>query len=305
MSTIVPWTISAVSVLLGTVAVVSSWTAPVGSPSSPAAQGTCEDGELRTARQRLVSMESEAVALRSELDRMRLLLAMREANEAADVASGEAALSDEQRMERLAGALERLTDLVPRLKENPDRETLETYRDALHAMFRSPMDDPSLFRTRYEAAEDLMEKKLILPHLAARLGPDLVPFLSRELERTEDPGYRASLLAELRVHSKPEEDPVAREILLQALASEQDPQAKRYAIEALGEIPSPEVQGALLDVAANGGDAAVREAAIRRLAEVPGSRDQLLSALSADPDPRLRTITECAVTLAETPAAGS
>lgn len=295
---LLPWAVAAACLSVALAALSVAWQA--GAVGIRQAVPTRDEGsgkEVASLRRRLTASANEAAALRMELDRMRVLLALKKASDARDIATGEDQLSEQQRRKRLEGALARLDGLVSQLHGNPDQSVFVAMQDVLRAMLGAPQDGPGAFLEKYRTASDPLEKVLLLPHLAARLGSDLPGFVSNELEHAEDPALRAQLVAALRVHTQPAEDPVARELLFEALHDEKSPAARQHAVEALSTLRSPETEDALLQVAAADPDLAVREASIRTLAADPAARDRLLRTLATQGD-RLRTLGECAIRLA-------
>ena len=289
-----PWVLAAL--FAGTTAIAAL--APRGGPFAVRkAEPDADSGEAVALRRRIAMLESEAGALRLELDRMRMLLRLR-AEGAIDLGDDEP-LGDEERRARTRKALARLDELIPSLHANPGPETFEGLQDVLRDMLRSPMDDAGPFLERYRQATDPIERSFILPQLAARYGEGLTEFLAGELERTEEPIVRTQIIAELRVHSDPADDLQAREVFLDALRENGEPRARHLAIEALSAISGDEVLEAVLDVARTDPSPEVREAAIRRLAENPRNHGILRETLAGLADERLRTIGECAVTLSK------
>lgn len=299
----IAWSVAAVA---GVVALVALASPLRGLPTTPGSEtpGVRSDDELRALRRRLLLMQSESGALRAELDRLRRLLEMKKAHEAHVADTGEANLGEGEKRERAAQALGRLEDLVAQLHQDPQQEVYEGLQKVLLDLFRSPIDDPAIFLEKYGATTDPVAKAMILPHLAARLGEGLSGFVTQELERTQDPGVREQLITQLGVHASPEQDATAKEIFLSALSGESSPRARLEAVVALSKVRTPEVDQALLDVAARDSDPAVREAVIRHLAGNPDTRSRVLELLAADPNEHLRKIGECSAALAETPGAG-
>jgi hypothetical protein len=258
----------------------------------------------RELRRKLLAMESEATGLRAELDRLRRLFEMKRASEGKSENAPRAPLPEAERRARAVSAIERLEDLVARLQQNPTEEVYRGLQEVLLDMYHAPFDDPGPFLEEYEGSPEPLVRTMLLPHLAARLGDRLSDFVSEELAKTDDPGLRAELITQLRVHSLPEKDPLARRIFFDALGREGEPRARQQAIEALAQLGTDEAHEALLRAAASDPDEATRESAIRELARAPATRERLLELLEAEPSERLRTIGRCAATLAEASPAG-
>ncbi|MGH2829365.1 MAG: HEAT repeat domain-containing protein [Actinomycetota bacterium] len=297
----VAWLLTAVSSALAGSVLVLEWLPARRSAPGEATSTATSVEEIAMLRRRLAISQSEAAALRTELDRMRAVLQLKQASDAQLAAGAEEGLSEQERRERLSVALKRVDGLIARLRDEPGPEVFAGLQEVLRAMLLAPMDDAAPFLAKYRDAVDPILKAFVLPQLAARYAESLTSFVSRELSDVDDPALRTQLIAELRVHSSPAEDAQARQILLSALTDEEDPRARQLAVEALGSLSTSETQQALLTVAMRDPDPVTREAAIRRLAENPEAREHLLSALSTDPDARMRRFGECAVELASPP----
>ncbi|MGH7823119.1 MAG: HEAT repeat domain-containing protein [Candidatus Binatia bacterium] len=291
-----PWAISAVSLLVAAVSVFAALRLGP-EPSAGVAEVGAPSEEVQRLRRHVALLESEGLSLRAELDRLRRSLQARRTMEAQQAASGDDRLSPEEKRERLATALGRLRDIVPRLSSGGEAVFAEM-RDVFLGMARAPMDDPTLFRKAYEEAADPLTKTILLPHLLARDREGSADLLKRELAENDDPQLRSAILERLRFSTDVAADPEAQRAYLSALEGGESPRARQAAVAALSAVPSPDVEQALLEVAGADPDPETREAAIRQLAENPRTRPQLLQALANEPDERLRKVGECTAALA-------
>ncbi|MGH7858720.1 MAG: hypothetical protein ACREQY_15450, partial [Candidatus Binatia bacterium] len=165
--------------------------------------------EIARLRRQIVATESDAEALRAELDRLRTALQAKRTMEAQLAASGEDERSEEEKRQRVSSALSRLAEIVPRLSGG-DEAAFTEMRDVFLTLARAPMEDPTLFRKAYEEARDPLTKTILLPHFLARDREGSADLLKQELQRSEDPQLRTAILERLRFSTNVAEDPEAR-----------------------------------------------------------------------------------------------
>lgn len=296
----IPWIITVAALVLATAAGIASFRAAPASRTVAPVESSGEVGELRRA---LAAVESEAGALRTELDRLRMLLQMKQQSDAVLERSGLASLPESERRKRLSGAFGSLRDLAPRL-ENGDQAVYEQMREVFLTFAAAPPDEADAFRKAFEEAESPLTRTILLPHLLARDRAGAADLLKREIAQAEDPVYRARLLENLRHTAPPEGDPEATRIFLDVLGSGTDganatARERRAAVTGLARLDSTEAEARLLEVAETDPDGDVRALALRHLARNPQTRDNVLEIVAGEPDDRLRTIGECTARLAE------
>lgn len=294
---VLPWTVAAVSALVAVVSLVKGRSG--GAPAElPPVEAQCDANDLARLRRNVATAENENRFLRAEMDRMRAMLEQKKASDKVRKEwDGGVELTEEQRKEKLAVALQRLPELAQRLVTG-EKEVYEGMREVVHSMLNAPMDDPTLFREAYDRNDDATVRRLVLPHIVARDPTNARAFLMQELRSAENPDLRTDILSNLRFATKVAEDAEAQQVLVSALEKESEPRARQAAVDILSTVAAPEVQEALLKAAGADPDEHTREVAIRTLAANPQTRERVLELTANVSDERLRTIGECTARLA-------